>query len=287
MSKPRYVLVRVSLLKGALKNRNDTFTKILNYAVKDYAANLRCEPAQAYGIAAYDFLQNKGDLPGILYNCFNNSIGEYNSSELLFNFGEFNPNPAYEMAVNEGLEQSDLDAMITYAKFKKAHELLNLNGCGISRAMQLPNINSKEPLAMVSISKLIEFRDHEKSQHDIIQFCAYIAIKSFLGKRPAVKTNIKGILERALPNEKKVIAEYSTRRKFEALRTALELHWHLKFYSNHTRGFWVSGTLTYEELAVFAEKNKIKNKVASLKKQKHDAKLKAAEVLKNVQFMYG
>src|SRR3546814_18975958 len=69
-----------------------------------------------------------------------------------------------------------------------------------------------------------------------------------------------------------IAAMYSSRRLWDKLVTYLEDNWGLKYYSNYTRGCYVSFKMSRDELANKAETMKATAKVEKMKKRQAKSK---------------
>jgi hypothetical protein len=211
-------------------------------------------------------------------------------------------NPEYEM---EGLQKIlDIDSelrvyAITYHGIKLACGFLNItvqniDNIIISAKDILKNTPAGDPWIMVNKDRAFEFYKHKKQDFELAQFTAHIAIKSIVGKKPYCKTNKQHITARMfgyasvknlpeiLPKEiQPLFIKYSNRYWMDKVLTMLELHWGLKTYSHNMRGIYISTSknVDMDNLAINAEKNTMKNKIAALKRQKKDAREKAIQQL--------
>ena len=68
------------------------------------------------------------------------------------------------------------------------------------------------------------------------------------------------------------ILKYNNRYQLDKIKLDLQLNWGLKLYGNHTRGFYVSFSMSLESLIKQAELRRKKYKLKGLQRQKEDAK---------------
>lgn len=134
------------------------------------------------------------------------------------------------------------------------------------------------PMTGISREVFFDFLKNDKTQWEKIQLLAFLAIKSIIGNQVYKKTTIKFLLSRMDGRAKQVedfgclsmsllnhnlCKEY----QFKKLINSLMDNWNLKYYSRHTRGFYVSFDMEYEDLVYIAEKRKlISNKQRKIKK---------------------
>jgi hypothetical protein len=143
---------------------------------------------------------------------------------------------------------------------------------------------------MVNVSREMywQYRKEEKDQFEIACFCAFLGVRSIIGKKPYVKINNDFFVARMfgfsshkdIPAEFKetvVFKKFTTRRLLDKIKNELQATWHLKYYGQHTRGFYVSIALDIENLVYQVEKNRKSFKEAISKKEKQNviAKVKA------------
>lgn len=126
--------------------------------------------------------------------------------------------------------------------------------------------------AKVGISKdmLFDFYDNKtKTEFDKICLLAFLGLKSILGTSAYCKTNFNLMFARVEGRNKsctgfgifcETILKYNTRRLREKIINELQDNWYLKYYSYHTRGFYISFDMTREELIIMAEKKKASTK---------------------------
>jgi hypothetical protein len=133
-------------------------------------------------------------------------------------------------------------------------------------------IQQKEPIVSANLDVLKGFyRNDSKDENDKIQLVGFLAIKSILGEKDCVKTNKKLILCRMMgyPSYSEIepdalnehltylFERFSHRYHMDNLITMLELDWHLKAYSNKSRGIYLSiDKMSIEELAFYVEMKK-------------------------------
>lgn len=116
----------------------------------------------------------------------------------------------------------------------------------------------KQPAPMTGISHdlLFDFYKELKTDHETAVLMAFLAIKSILGKKSYCRITNEHLLSRmagcgsskeltALPD---YLERYTSRRNMNGLKMDLQRYYGLKIYARYTRGFFVSFTLSMEEL---------------------------------------
>lgn len=145
-----------------------------------------------------------------------------------------------------------------------------------------------EGKVMVNVSRhmLFEFYEHQKSEVEVACFCAFTGIKSILGKKPFVKITNAFLLARMfgfdsisdMPGQIQsgsLFQKYSSRYHLDRIKGDLIENWGLKLYARSMRGFYVSLSLSYEDLVRHAESNR---KSRQVKKRKAEE----AEIVKRI-----
>lgn len=127
--------------------------------------------------------------------------------------------------------------------------------------------SAKNKPAYFSISRETywHFRDEESTEFERALLLAYLAVKSMVGKRDMIKTNMTAICSRMDGNTKpkravelsEGVTKYLNRYWSNKLLSALYEKRGVTFYggnsSHKVRGFYCSVTLTMEELIIKAE----------------------------------
>lgn len=120
----------------------------------------------------------------------------------------------------------------------------------------------------------------KKTDEEKATLLAFLAIKSILGCKLWYKLGKQEIIFHRMagfPDCKSEIPDtikpFCTRYKFDRIKKDLQAHWGISIYSNHTRGMFISNTLTIAQLALEAEKRKLamKQREAGLKAQQEAA----------------
>jgi hypothetical protein len=170
-----------------------------------------------------------------------------------------------------------------------------------------------EPWPNINLRHLFEFRDQKKSEDDIAQLCAYIAIRSILGIKSYTPTNIELIVCRmfgyssveklpgySLIKDKKdrerirLIPEQYPAHQRDLLVKYIKPHhrrklmaklidgWGVIMYSKHTHCTYISAAkrITLEDMIYEAKKIKLKNKMRRQQLKTNEAEKKADERLK-------
>ena len=123
---------------------------------------------------------------------------------------------------------------------------------------------------------------------DKVVWLAFIALKSILGNKTYCKTNdlmlfarMNGLVraysseEDLLEHSHPVIANHYTRRKRETLRKRLAEEFHIKCYSYHDRGYYITRRLSFEKLMELVELSRHQKKTYQAKIAKSRKKVLA------------
>lgn len=144
-----------------------------------------------------------------------------------------------------------------------------------------------KPMPFTGIERVMYWEFHKKenwSEFEFVALSAFLAVKSIVGKNAAFKTNKKMVLSRMIgfvkpcsqAEENPVFQKYIKRYHWEHLRDELECSWNIRFFSNHNRGFYVSTSVSYSELAKIVYENKKKSKLAAIRQAKKAALLEVS-----------
>ncbi len=297
----RYIQFPLFLIRGAFENREAVFSKLLKYGI--YRRSTLFKNCAFYDVGRqliYDLYND--NLGTKLKNCItalNSDIIGCDEDYRGFIGGEFNPTDEISELLAALRENSNFKMLaIEHYQMHLAFNSLNIKGniennLKVGKEIQR-RIPEKEPMPMLSTKLVFDYRDNDKSEFEIAQLLAYMAIKSILGERPYFKTNKKLILSRmfGFANHSKTVGyetelfkKYATRYHIDRVLRELELSWHVKTYSDHMRGFFVSvgEKVCLNTLASVAEDSKRKNRIADLKKKKAEAKKRATTTTKGKQ----
>jgi len=128
-----------------------------------------------------------------------------------------------------------------------------------------------------------EFALSHKTEFELACFCAFCAIKSWIGTKNYIKVCRNGILRRMFWNdtESELYKKYSTRYHFDKLITELEVgNWHLKRNTGKSRGYYLSFKLSCEELTYIAKSKQKTSKIKELKEIKKQVLQKVQKRIK-------
>ncbi len=183
-------------------------------------------------------------------------------------------------------------------------------------SMIVDSIPKGEPWPMINRDLVIEFRDNDKTEHDLVQLSAYIAIRSILGKDRCCKTNKKHLHARMFgfntymdlikselnPIIKALGTKYSpdNRYRWDNLLMDLQLYWDILIYGGEVReetqgvvkkkvresvrGYWVgvkSKHLDMDTFILSAKRNQRQAKINKLERKKKAAIKKANDILES------
>ncbi|MEI7676944.1 MAG: hypothetical protein WCJ03_09205 [Bacteroidales bacterium] len=170
-------------------------------------------------------------------------------------------------------------------RFKAACEWFEMTVGNINKRIEngqelTDSIPANSPKVGISKTMWFDFYQNEKTDFDKICLLGYLSMKSILQTKPYWKLDNKFWLSRMDGQVKavselwklsEIIFKYSTEYQTVKIKTELRNNWGLITYSRYTRGFYVSFTLTLEQLVYEAEKRR-----KSTKDKQHKAAEKAA-----------
>ncbi len=178
------------------------------------------------------------------------------------------------------------------ARFMAALEWFNLTVGNINTRIEngqelTDSILSNSPKVGISRTIWYDFIKNEKSDFDKICLLAYLAIKSIINDKPYFKLTNNYWLARmdgkscsikSLDELSEEIRIYSTEYQLTKIKKALRDNWGLTYYGKNVRGFYVSNSLTIEQLVLEVFKSRQK------KVDNYTERIKEAEIqaLKNI-----
>lgn len=193
----------------------------------------------------------------------------------------------YENSLKLILGESELENMKDSAKF------FNLTLGSVKQSLEngkslYNNVPQISPKVGLNLSIFWDFIKNDKSEFDRICLLGFLAIKSILQKNTYCKIDNKFWLSRMDGNSKSVndygelstpIKQFANEYQTKKIKTALRDNWGLVTYSRHTRGFYVSYSLTLEQLIYEAEKRRKSTKEKQYKIQEKEALKRVLEKL--------
>ena len=144
------------------------------------------------------------------------------------------------------------------------------------------------PIAGLNRSIFLNFYCRGKNQFDYVCLLGFLALKSILGSKIHCKTENEYFWSRMDGKAEQVskkqlsfeIQQYANHYQTRKIKNALKLDWHLKTYSNHTRGFYISFSLSPENLIAVAEEQRDAYRLKILKNEERNAVREVRERLK-------
>jgi len=309
MSDERYLQFPLCLLRNLFADKLKTINDIIEFGLYRYAKKQDYDLFEVARQMMYCFYRKQGDLT----NDLRRMIQRYIDSENIqidddyngFSGSEFNP----ETEIGNIMELFNTDnnfmeKAIEFYQIRQAcsRDLLNIT-CNFDYVLKHgkeieKTIPEGEPYPSINKSLFFDFRDHEKTEFDMMQFACYIAIRSILGEKPYCRTNKEMILCRAFgyksnkelpatmnPVIKELFDKYNKRYHIDRILQSLELNWNILIYSHNIRGLYIglSKKITLESMIVQAETKKKKKQIDALKKRKDEAREKALQQLNKEQ----
>lgn len=195
-----------------------------------------------------------------------------------------------ELVVNKFHQSENFKAFCTkYVSVKRILQYFNLEydiERFIAAASQFEDyeLESSSSVGM-SISLIMNFINQPKSQTELVEFAAFHAIKSIIGKKILLKTNMKLILarmfgfgkfqdiDRATLNHPIFLRLYQNRYQRDKLFNKLEVNWYVKKLAKNSRGFWVAigENISFDEMAEIINNTKFKKRLADIQLNKKNA----------------
>ena len=207
-----------------------------------------------------------------------------NSSDCLNNIFDY---AVYQMSLKyEGTEAQNFLKACKWFEVKTGDDMKSIRNGKILNA----NIIHSSPKVGISLKMWFDFYQNEKSDFDKICFLGFLAIKSILQTKPYCKIDNKYWLSRMDGKVKaisefrelsKTISKYASEYQTVKIKKELRIGWGLTTYSRYTRGFYVSLSMTIEELVFEAEKRRKSTKDKLYREQEKEALKKAMNRINN------
>lgn len=308
-SNERYIQFPLLLIRELFTDKRAVIDNIFNYGIYKYSTKLNFKVYDVARQLIYAYYRKRSDLSKDLLMAIENYIDEekididedYNGFVGTNNF-------VAETEIQQILElfEGDKDFKDMAIEYYQIHtSLYSLNlidkypNNTLKQGKKIDStIPDREPFPMISTSLLFDFRDNNKTEFDIAQFAAYIAVRSILGKKSYCRTNKQMIVSRMFgyasnkqmqgtlkPAIKDLFNKYSNRYHIDKVLQQLELNWNVITYSSNMRGLLIGikNKTSIDALALIAENRKLKNKISKLKDAKREAKEKALQHLNKGQ----
>lgn len=174
-------------------------------------------------------------------------------------------------------------------RMKESADFFNVTLQNISLALKeakdiYSTVPVNSPKVGLNLKIFWDFYLNDKTEFDKICLLGFLGIKSIIGTKAYFKLTNKNWLSRMNGNVKEVqyyselsndIIKYANEYQLKKIKTSLQNNWGLVSYSRFTRGFYVSYSMSYKDLVLIAEKNRISTK----EKQR---KAKEKEIVKEV-----
>jgi len=284
---------------------------ILFSSVYLFSTKLTVSTEEAATRILYDYYRHPDKLSDLLMKCLQHNFksGALSLVEEYNGFGSdgiFDPVNAVDELIRIFLnDQKFRDEAFKYARLYRALKNLSMNGNtghGLRRGHELVSSSpAGEPLPMINKDLIFDFRDNEKTEFDMAQLAANIAVRSILGKKSYCKTNKQHILARMFgyvthrqlheaqlsPAIKRLTGKYSSRYWMDKVLTALECDWGVLVDGKGMRGLYV-GVESKIGLGAFilaTETKKQYRKIEVLLRRKEQARAEALQQLNKGQHL--
>lgn len=310
MSDERYLQFPLCLLHNLFADKFKTINDIIDFGIYRFSKKQDYDLFEVARQMMYCFYRKQGDLT----NDLRRMIQRYIDSENIqidddyngFSGSEFNPVLELEQILRLFENDNNFkEKAIELYQIRQAcsEDVLNIDCSNFDYVLKHGKeiertIPEGEPYPSINKSLFYDFRDHEKTEFDMMQFACYIAIRSILGEKPYCRTNKEMILCRAFgyksnkelpatmhPDLKALFDKYNKRYHIDRILQSIELSWNILIYSHNIRGLYIglSKKITLESMIVQAETKKKKKQIDALKQRKHEARKKALQQLNKGQ----
>jgi len=282
----KFIFFPISLMNGFFDKKEETINRILDYGIFNLCLKINANLNDVATQLMYGYYRKRNDLSHELAEIMDKYVDE---GKLLidedyegFAGNEFQPD--YELDTLIPLLEKDEKFRYLAVEYTVSKHVMSRAGIGGFYENVLENgkkiseeINPKEPSVSVDFKKLFEYRDTEKTEQQMIQLAAFIAVKSILGKKPYCRTTKAMILSRMFGYPKiqesinhVLFTKYQKRYHFTKLMESLNESWGILNYSHYMRGMYIGYVkkISLEKLIEIAETKKNKSKIMQEKKRK-------------------
>jgi len=291
----KFIILPISLMKGFFEKKEETINRMLNFGIYNLIQKVNSNLEYVATQLMYDYYRNKGNLSMFLLDRMQMYIDsgqlqiddDYNG----FAGNEFQPDFELESLIpilekdNEfrlkAIEHTVSKHVFSKSGITASAEYISEQGKEIEKT-----IEPKEAKTSIDFDFLYDYRDNEKTEKQLVQLAAFMAIKSILGTKNYCRTTKNMILSRMFGYTKPqkeikhpLYEKYSIRYHFSKLMDELSTHWKINHYSYHMRGFYITQKMSIEKLIEIAETNKNKSKI--MREQKRAIREKVLRTLKN------
>lgn len=314
MSDERYLQFPLCMLRELFTDKKKAIDDIIDFGIYRFSKTVKYELFDVAKQMMYCFYRKQSDLT----NDLRRMIQRYIDSEKIYFDEEYS---GFSGIGSEFKAELELDQILplfeTDKTFKEkaiefyqirqacSRDLLNIT-CNFDYVLKHGKeiertIPANEPYPSINKDLFFKFRDHEKTEFDLMQFACYIAIRSILGKKSYCRTNKEMILCRAFgynsvkhlpatmnPVIKELFDKYKKRHHIERILQSLKLSWNILIYGRNVHGLYIGlknlkKNITLATMISYAETKKKKNQIAELKKQENEAREKALQQLNKGQ----
>ena len=299
----RFIQFPLPMMGEILKDLPNTMHSIIGYGVYKHSKRLTANLEDVCRQIIYDLYKNKLDakLKGMIDSLDCDIIGCNEDYEGFNTLGEFDAVEEIIVMKSYFLKYPDLEESCKeHYRLNQARRFLGVKlysfDLTIANAKKLENKYSENKIfPMINLSHIWNYLKHPKTEKEIIQLLAFIAIKSIIGNQRCCKINkqhivarmlgyasIKDIPEKMDSKLAELLKKYSHRYHIDEILKALEREWNVQIYGSNMRGFYVGirDKISLEEMITLAESNKKKHKDKLLKDKKRSIREKVIQQLK-------
>jgi hypothetical protein len=270
----KYLQFPLFLIREMFVQKEATINKIINYGIYRMGMNQKYDLSNVARQIVYEHY--RGNLSTEIKRRLNNYDLEYFGQDEDYNgFSGTTFEPIDELNEISVLLDKDPQLKTLCIEFhctRQSMQILNITG-NIENIIKCAKqtekrINAKEVFPMIGKHTLFHYRDNHKTETELAQLLAYIAIRSIIGEKGFTKTNKPHIICRMFGYKSikdiesitvsDIFKKYSNRYHIDKTLKALELDWHVCVYSNKTRGLFISlsNKIPLKKLVEIAEQKK-------------------------------
>lgn len=299
----RYIQFPLLLLRELHEDHRKAIYKMLCCGIYYFAERVKCTPEDAARQVIYDLYRHPKKMSDQLKNSIrklnSENIGQADSPvwcDADSGRSEYVSQHESTELINAMNEDEDLRELV----FEHYKDHCALKSLGLKHEYPVKirpaakevfkAIPEKEPMPHANTKMLFHFLAEPPKENDLIEFAAFIAVKSILGQKVHSKTNKGHILARMIgyssikhipqelpPHLSEIRKKYEQRYHMDKLLVNLQLNWNVLIWSQHVRGMYI-GMADKTSLEILEEKARTsteKHKLKELQKKKNDVREQA------------
>lgn len=295
MEKYKYYHVPIQLLRGFVKETEQTIKNIARYGALTYSQTDKVNDlGDDYFFGQFIYLLNNepDNVPSGLINQMSGFDTDRNGFE---KDGEWEPAEAVDDLKHYLSDDELKDEILDFCKYRFAYNFYYLAGSVADAYVWAKDTEKAIPkgtsTVMINNNSLMDFTWQKKTEKEKMKYAVYVGICSIVGKKKYSKTNRDLIFARALGyhsvaevTDDKLWEKYNTRRRIITFLEQLENEKKVVFYTTKTmRGINVGyhGKITFTKMVENIQTKKMDDSAEKRRQEKRAIEQRIIEKLKN------